>query len=78
MKTLTQITCSNCADDGKPSAAIKPPIINPKTPPKFWRQIRQTARGFIAESSAGAQVLIPQSEINALIEAHETKFCVPK
>ena len=79
MKTLTQITAVNCADDGNPSPIVTQPSFKKvATPPKFWRQRRRTARGEIFESSAGAQVLIPEADLMALVEAHEPKFCVPK
>jgi hypothetical protein len=73
MKTISQISAANVADDGVIHPAAKFPQIKGKTAP-FNRQMRPVANGIYFESSLGAKVFISRADLYSLVETHEPLF----
>jgi hypothetical protein len=80
MKTLSGLTAAGIMDDGSPKI-VAPAVLrlSGKTsiPMPFSRQCRETFKGWYFESTLGAKVFIPRSELFSLVESKEPLFAVP-
>ena len=76
MKTLSSISAA-AADSGAP-AVPKHAAHNTQSQKGFWRRQRYSKLGIHFESSTGAALFIPVSELDKLAEAHDPLYVTPK